>query len=252
MLWGASIFELMVQDHQDIVQRLWRDGKFFNNEIEAREASGSYLYRRPHIFLGLRTFGFPESIEKYIELIPQIEDFPESLLRVIGIDTGAGAERDESETKKIDLLLTKSANAEQERVIHRLEETGAVLVQGPPGTGKSHTIANLIGHLLAQGKNILVTSQTSKALRVVREHVPKSLQSLCVAVLQSDEDNSKQLEESVTGIINYLSSAGAKELEKQIDTLKEKRDVLKKEYDSSFKRVCWLRAIRSENSVVSS
>ena len=218
---------------KDIVQRLWRDGKFFNNEIEAREASGSYLYRRPHIFLGLRTFGFPESIEKYIELIPQIEDFPESLLRVIGIDTGAGAERDESETKKIDLLLTKSANAEQERVIHRLEETGAVLVQGPPGTGKSHTIANLIGHLLAQGKNILVTSQTSKALRVVREHVPKSLQSLCVAVLQSDEDNSKQLEESVTGIINYLSSAGSKKLEKQIDTLKEKRDVLKKEYDET-------------------
>jgi len=218
---------------KDIVQRLWRDGKYFNNEIEAREASPPYLYRRPHIFLGLRTFGFAESIDKYIDLIPQTEDFPESLLRVVGIDTGVGAERDESETKKIDLLLTKPANPEQERVIHRLEETGAVLVQGPPGTGKSHTIANLIGHLLAQRKSILVTSQTSKALRVVREHVSKPLQSLCVAVLQNDEDNNKQLEESVTGIINYLSATGTKKLEKQIDTLKEKRDVLKKEYEET-------------------
>jgi len=218
---------------KDVVQRLWSDGKYFDNEIEAREASGPHIYRRPHIFLGLRTFGFADSIDKYIELIPQAEEFPESLLRVIGIDTGRGTERDESETRKIDLLFTKPANAEQERVVHRLEETGAVLVQGPPGTGKSHTIANLIGHLLAQGKSILVTSHTAKALRVVREHVARPLQSLCVAVLQSDEDNNKQLEESVTGIINYLSSTSAKKLEKQIDTLREKRGVLKKEYEET-------------------
>ena len=218
---------------RDIVQSMWSNGKFYNNEIEARGGSGSYLYRRPHIFLGLRTMGFAESIEKYIELIPQKEDFPESLLRVVGIDTGIGAERDQSETKAIDLLLAKPANPEQERVIHRLEETGAVLVQGPPGTGKSHTIANLIGHLLAQKKSILVTSHTSKALRVVREHVPKTLQSLCVAVLESDEDNNKQLEESVTGIVNYLSSTSTKKLEGHIEKLKDKRQALKKEYDDT-------------------
>ena len=229
---------------KDIVQRLWRDGKYFNNEIEARDASGPYLYRRPHIFLGLRTLGFAESIEKYIELIPQKEDFPESLLRVVGIDTGAGAERDESETKAIDLLLAKYANPEQERVIHRLEETGAVLVQGPPGTGKSHTIANLIGHLLAQRKSILVTSHTSKALRVVREHVPKALQPLCVAVLESDEDNNKQLEESVTGIINYLSSTSTKKLEKHREALKEQREALKREY--AHTRAQLLAAVEEE------
>lgn len=222
---------------KDIVQRLWRDGQYFNNEIEARGASGTYLYRRPHIFLGLRTFGFAESIDKYIDLIPKLEDFPESLLRVVGIDTGRGAERDESETQKIDLLLTKPANAEQERVLHRLEETGAVLVQGPPGTGKSHTIANLIGHMLAQGKSILVTSHTSKALRVVRDHVTKTLKPLCVAVLESDVDNNKQLEESVSGIINYLSSTGTNKLEKQIVTLKEKRDTLKKEYQDTIEQL---------------
>ncbi|MEE8074136.1 MAG: AAA domain-containing protein [Candidatus Binatia bacterium] len=229
---------------KDIVQRLWSAGKYFNNEIEARGASGSYLYRRPHIFLGHRTVGFAESIEKYIELIPQKEDFPESLLRVVGIDTGAGAERDESETQTVDLLLTKHANPEQERVILRLEETGAVLVQGPPGTGKSHTIANLIGHLLAQKKSILVTSHTSKALRVVREHVPKSLQSLCVAVLGNDDDNNKQLEESVTGIVNYLSSTSTKKLEKQIETLKEQRSGLKKEYQET--RDSLLTAVEEE------
>ncbi len=42
-----------------------------------------------------------------------------------------------------------------------------MLVQGPPGTGKTHTIANLIGHLLAQGKSVLVTSEKPKALLVM-------------------------------------------------------------------------------------
>ena len=59
------------------------------------------------------------------------------------------------------ILLSKEANAEQLVIAQRLEQHGAVLVQGPPGTGKTHTIANLIGHLLAQGKSILVTSHTS-------------------------------------------------------------------------------------------
>ena len=197
---------------RDLVQRLWSDGQYFENEVEAAEASGSsYLYRKPLLFLGNRTYGYTESIESYIELIPEFEDFPESLLRVVGIESSGGGERTDEELKEVDLLLTKLANMEQERVLHRLEDTGAVLVQGPPGTGKSHTIANLIGHLLAENKSILVTSHTSKALRVVRDHVSESLQSLCVSVLEDDETNNKQLEESISGIINYLSTTSKKE-----------------------------------------
>ena len=54
-----------------------------------------------------------------------------------------------------------------------------------------------------------------------------------MAVLESDEDNNKQLEESVSGIINYLSATDTNKLDKQIETLKEKRDALKKEYEDT-------------------
>jgi len=185
------------------------------------------------LFLGNRTYGYTESIENYIELIPEFEEFPESLLRVVGIESSGGRERTDEELKDVDLLLTKLANMEQERVLHRLEDTGAVLVQGPPGTGKSHTIANLIGHLLAQNKSILVTSHTSKALRVVRDHVAEPLQSLCVSVLEDHETNNKQLEESISGIINYLSTTSKKKLEKQIEEFREKRTALKQELDET-------------------
>ena len=118
---------------------------------------------------------------------------------MVGVDTNTGPEEEKA---PVDALLTHPANPEQIRAIQRLQDTGAVLVQGPPGTGKSHTIANLIGHLLAEQKTILVTSHTSKALRVVREKVAAPLRSLCVSVLESDDDSTQQLEESITGILN--------------------------------------------------
>ena len=66
-----------------------------------------------------------------------------------------------------EILLSKEANKEQLEIAKRIEKYNAVCVQGPPGTGKTHTIANLLGHFLAQGKNVLVTSHTPKALRSI-------------------------------------------------------------------------------------
>ena len=103
----------------------------------------------------------------------------------------------------MDVLLSKPANPEQIRIGRQLEEHGGVLVQGPPGTGKTHTIGNLIGHLLAQGKSVLVTSHTTKALRMVRHHIVTELRPLCVSVLESDLDSRKQLESAVGSIADY-------------------------------------------------
>jgi len=223
---------------KDFVQRFWENGHYFDHPELISEASGPYVYRQPRILLGHRNHGFGESLERYIETIATTEELPESLLRIVGAPhEKASFPPSEEPTSEgvlegsfsIDPLLTKDANPEQEQVIQRLEETGAVLVQGPPGTGKSHTIANLIGHLLAQNKTILVTSHASKALRVVREKVAEPLQALCVSLLESDEESSKQLEESITGIVNALSGAHQKKLEKEIAKVSQKRDALRQE-----------------------
>src|SRR5207247_10321916 len=105
-----------------------------------------------------------------------------------------------------DILLAKETNEEQLQIIRRLSHSGSVIVQGPPGTGKTHTIGNIIGHLLAQGKSILVTAQTAKALRVLRDKVPEVLQPLCVAVLGSDQDARRQLESCIGSITERLTS----------------------------------------------
>ncbi|TDJ05057.1 MAG: hypothetical protein E2O71_12135 [Deltaproteobacteria bacterium] len=226
---------------KDFVQRFWTNGEFLEDERDATNPSGPYVYRQPHLYLGSRNQGLSENIERYLEALPNLSELPESLIRIVGLES----DRDTSPAEApIDLLLTKPANPEQEQVIRRVEETGAVIVQGPPGTGKSHTIANLIGHFLAQDKSILVTSHASKALRVVREQLAKPLQPLCVSVLRSDEESTKQLEESITGIVNYLASTREKKLVKEIEQLTERRTHLKQQRDELWSDL--MNAVKGE------
>ncbi len=122
------------------------------------------------------------------------------------------------------MLFAKNANHEQFRIAQQLNQHGSVLVQGPPGTGKSHTIANLIGHLLANGQNVLVTSHTTKALRVLRGHVVENLKPLCVSVLESDSESRQQLEHSVLGISARLGQSDVPELESEASWLTDEED----------------------------
>ncbi len=79
------------------------------------------------------------------------------------------------------------------------------MVQGPPGTGKSHTIANLICHLLANGKKILVTAYTKRALEVLKNQLPKEFQRLTVNLLSGDSASIQDLDASVNAINDELS-----------------------------------------------
>jgi AAA domain len=104
------------------------------------------------------------------------------------------AARDDGE-----VLFPLPTNEAQLDVVRRLRERPGVVVQGPPGTGKSHTIANLVTHLLASGQRVLVTSQTARALEVLRERIPPEVRELAVVVLGNDARGRDELHASVHG-----------------------------------------------------
>lgn len=83
------------------------------------------------------------------------------------------------------LLMPLPSNDEQERIARQLAKARGVTVQGPPGTGKSHAIANLVSHLVAQGKRVLVTAQNEQALTVLRDKIPEELRDLSLAIVGS-------------------------------------------------------------------
>jgi len=118
------------------------------------------------------------------------------------------------------VLLSKEANREQLEIAKRIERYNAVVVQGPPGTGKTHTIANLLGHFLSQGKSVLVTSYTQKALSVLKDKLPEVLQPLCVSVM---DDSKHDMVRAIDGITEYLSHATADRLRREGEALRNER-----------------------------
>jgi tRNA(Met) C34 N-acetyltransferase TmcA len=147
-----------------------------------------------------------------LEDIANRDVFPRSLLQILGLEETAVVQT-ESKSNGLsfgneddDVLLSKPANREQLEIAKQLARRDCVVVQGPPGTGKTHTIANLLGHLLAQGKRVLVTAHTPKALRVLRQKVVEPLQPLCIIVLRNDKQSQEELEASVQKIHVWVPS----------------------------------------------
>lgn len=180
----------------------FRDGELVEGEPESVE-DFPRIGRAPVLFLRKRQAGRIQFIEEILADLPIATELPSSLLNIVGyapeIEPNESASESDTAYANEDenILLSKPANAAQLTILKKLAHQDGVLVQGPPGTGKTHTIANLIGSLLAEGKSVLVTSHTTKALRVLREQVAEPLRSLCVSVLDSDVTSRKERELAV-------------------------------------------------------
>lgn len=220
---------------RNIVVQLSAHGEFVEEGPIRGGPDRPRIGRAPVLFLRQRVQGFSTAIEAALEDLQGRRDLPSPLLHIVGIETDTPT-TEESATDSAtsatyhdeveEILLSKSANPEQVRIIRQLGRSAGVLVQGPPGTGKSHTIANLAGHLLAHGKTVLVTAHTTKALRVLRDYVVDTLQPLCVSVLDNDLEGRKQLEQSVEGIVERLSNADAGRLRAEAAKLAQHRKTL--------------------------
>jgi very-short-patch-repair endonuclease len=137
--------------------------------------------------------------------------------------TGTGRREEKLEPEPLFPLATNEA---QRDVLDRLRSDTAVVVQGPPGTGKTHTIANLVCALLAQGRRVLVTSQKDQALRVLRDKLPAPVRDLCVLLTGLQRGGSDELERSITALSNQVSSSSPDALSGSIAQLEQQRVML--------------------------
>ena len=106
-----------------------------------------------------------------------------------------------------DLFFPKPFNDEQVEIIRRLEKSDGLVVQGPPGTGKTHTIANIISHMLATGRRVLVVSHGETALRVIQDQLPEGVRDLAISVTTSEREGMKQVEKAIglmLGVVNTI------------------------------------------------
>ncbi|GAA4961743.1 AAA domain-containing protein [Kineococcus glutinatus] len=123
-----------------------------------------------------------------------------------------------------DPLFPLPANPEQARIMTRLRHETGVVVQGPPGTGKTHTIANLVSALVAEGQRVLVTSQKAQALAVLRDKLPAEVQQLCVSMTDQGRGGSAELSRSVNALVDRHSSFDQAEYTRAVADLAAQRD----------------------------
>ncbi len=201
------------------------DGAFVPDEDFGQKRTERIIISwNPVLLVRKRPDGTIKAIEDILKAIANGIEIPASLLGILGVfntpadpgftDPDIGSEGPvlkpwATDLPKVfddeDILLPKPANQEQMNIARKIEREPAVVVQGPPGTGKTHTIANLLGHFLAQGKTVLVTSQTTKALTVLRDKVPDAIRDLCVAVMD-DQQGKNDMEASVNQIVDFIAT----------------------------------------------
>lgn len=223
------------------------EDKFTDEIVSAPTASKSpSIWNAPVIFARKRTNDmwskYAATIRKEIEqygveatefitdLIGEYDELP------VGTHDGFNGKRIDSNSVSIpdsELYFPLPWNDEQKRIAERLDANYGVVVKGPPGTGKSHTIANLISRFLAQGKSVLVTSQTSKALDVLRDKLPENIRSLAVSQLHQTANKDDVLQQSIGEISSNLgerdtkfSEARAENLGRELKKVREEKATL--------------------------
>ncbi|NEW82481.1 MAG: AAA family ATPase [Mariniphaga sp.] len=196
----------------------YKEIKNKSKEIPKKET----VFFAPAIILRKRdTRSYTSMYEKIIENIessekaeiPTMDDLIElEKTESLSVTQTDNIELSDSET----IYFPNKFNDEQKAIIIKARFNNKVLVQGPPGTGKSHTIANLICHLLANGKRILVTAYTKRALEVLKDKLPAEFKNLTVNLLSGDSSSIQDLEASVNTINDVLSNTDIEALQKEI------------------------------------
>ncbi len=220
---------------------------------ENSRVSGPTISLAPALILRSR----PQTgmVRVYDKLIEQLSDSSEEIPMgwrkltndLMSEDIGSGSNHDiwNSPTSislpPSEVFFPLSANNEQKRIVEAIENNRGVLVQGPPGTGKSQTIANLICHLLATGKRVVVTAETPRALRVLKEKLPKEIQPLCVSLLGQGGDAFAELNSVVQDITTRYNSYSKGNYDVRIDEIVQE---LKEANQKLSKTASELRSLR--------
>ena len=137
--------------------------------------------------------------------------------------------KDMKEVKDFYPITPLSLSDSQEKVIKNIDNNKFIAVQGPPGTGKSQTIVNLVAHLIANGKTVLVASRMDKAVDVVAERLNElgaPYLALRAGRLNYQKQLSYQLQDLLSGKVDLDSEfedslfAGVDDMKNHINMLK--------------------------------
>ncbi|MDD7761398.1 MAG: AAA domain-containing protein [Ezakiella sp.] len=150
----------------------------------------------------------------------------------------------DSELPDGDGYFTKEFNQEQLNIVKNSYENSVTLVDGPPGSGKTHTVANMIGHFLAEGKRVLVLSKKKKALRVIKNMIDPAFNGLVVSRLMDTNDD---INETLYYINEFIANHTTPEMEAKAKKLGAEREDLKRRMEETEDKIIAILSAEGED-----
>ncbi|KGN29911.1 hypothetical protein N802_10200 [Knoellia sinensis KCTC 19936] len=204
---GAHPFDREAFEHlaRTLVNSLDSAGRYEDNTGVPAPADDAVLAWTPALILRPRSQrGLIQVFETIATDIEAAGEVPTGIRPLIdpGLVPAATTDRSPGALLDIDgeVFSPLPLNAVQRQILEQVDRNAQTLVQGPPGTGKTHTAAALLSHLLAQGKRVLVTAHTDRALQEVRGKLPERIKPLAVSVIGSSRSDLAELKLAVDTI----------------------------------------------------
>ena len=145
----------------------------------SKSKDGLYFVNKNHFFVA----GIPNEISTYnalqklIEEVENQKDFKNETLSKLLAVAFSGDNINikhinyDNVDNVVDLFIPMSLSSTQRRAVRNAFSHEISYTQGPPGTGKSHTISAIVLASTLLGKRVLVVSQKSPAVEVVKNKV---------------------------------------------------------------------------------
>lgn len=216
--------------HRDVVGGVLRrlvhaldgDAAYLDEDDAQKPSAHAVAAFAPALILRRRSSqGIVDILDSIAAQIGESGVVPDGVLPLVDPDHRPAAERspDPGALVEVDAdpFLPLPVNDRQLRVLAQVDAKAQTLVQGPPGTGKTHTVAALLSHLLAQGKRVLVTAHTDRALKEVRAKLPEAIAPLAVSVVGSSRSDLADLKVAVERISHMASEYDAEGARRTID-----------------------------------
>ncbi|MBL7471367.1 AAA domain-containing protein [Robertkochia sediminum] len=249
---SGDIFKIPEEELKKFIERVASDGTYTHTiNLPQRVSATPAISYTPSIILRKRnTRSYTAFFEGVIANLEAAEDdlnipiLNDIIYKDPKVAEGGNPHFDEAFANAIadkTIYFPLEYNDEQREIIEKALIHDKVLVQGPPGTGKSHTIANIICHLLAENNKVLVTAYTKRALEVLKEKLPDDFKPLSVNLLGGDSDSVLDLKSSVSTIQDTISRASVSEYKKSILNLEAELEQLKQSLARKNNRLVTLK-----------
>jgi very-short-patch-repair endonuclease/DNA polymerase III delta prime subunit len=234
-----------------LVHRLDPEGEYVEDALEAPTGMSPRVHLAPAIILRKRSArGIVDIYNRIVEQLRATGEVPTGIIPLIDPDhvpdVGTDSTPGSMVTLGEEVFLPLPVNDKQLQVVQRVSRSAQTLVQGPPGTGKTHTASALVSHLLAQGKRVLITAHTERALYEVREKLPMAIQPLAVSIIGKSRSDMSDLRVAVEKISARSAEFDQRSSDRAIEQHLERIDQLRRERSSVYSKLLRARVAETE------